>query len=104
VRRIHRKSINNYSPGNGNKHDSESLPEAYRRAGPYLNIGFVLAGSVLLFTWLGITLDHRWSTQPWLTVVGAFFGIFTGFYHFFKTIMSEQKKQQNQLDKHQDKK
>jgi F0F1-type ATP synthase assembly protein I len=66
-----------------------------------LNIGFVLAGSVLLFTWLGVTLDKHWSTHPWLTVVGAFLGIFTGFYHFIKTILNEQKKQQNQFKKNQ---
>lgn len=90
--RIQRKLLNNSSPENGENHKSDSLPTAYRRVAPYLNIGFVLAGSVLFFTWLGFTLDKRWATRPWLTVLGAFLGIFTGFYHFIKIIQSEEKK------------
>jgi len=94
VVRIPRNSLNNSSPENGENHKSDSLPAAYRKLAPYLNIGFVLAGSVLFFTWLGFTLDKRWSTQPWLTVLGAFLGIFTGFYHFIKIILVEEKKDQ----------
>jgi F0F1-type ATP synthase assembly protein I len=94
VARIPRKSLNNFSPENPENQKSESLPAAYRKIAPYLNIGMVLAGSVLFFTWLGFILDKHWSTRPWLTVVGAFLGIFTGFYHFIKIILSEEKKDQ----------
>src|SRR5512137_2817119 len=76
VGRIQRNLQNNSSPENSEYQKSDSLSAAYRKIGPYMNIGFVLAGSVLFFTWLGFTLDKHWSTHPWLTVVGAFLGIF----------------------------
>jgi F0F1-type ATP synthase assembly protein I len=70
----------------------ESLVEAYRKAGPYLNIGLVWALAVLFFTWLGIELDKKLNTAPWLTVTGALVGIAAGFYHFIKTVLNENKK------------
>jgi F0F1-type ATP synthase assembly protein I len=94
VARIPRKSLNNSSLENTENKKSDSLPAAYRKITPYLNIGLVLAGSVLFFTWLGFTLDKHWSTRPWLTVIGAFLGIFTGFYHFIKIILNEERKGQ----------
>ncbi len=68
---------------------SENLAEAYRKVGPYLNIGVVWMASVLIFTWIGITLDKKWDTKPWLTLTGAILGIITGFYHFIKTVLSQ---------------
>ncbi|RQW03377.1 MAG: AtpZ/AtpI family protein [Calditrichaeota bacterium] len=69
----------------------ESLGEAYRKAAPYLNVGTVWFLSVLIFTWIGIKLDERWDTTPWLTVAGAVIGVVSGFYHFIKTVMQEDK-------------
>lgn len=72
-----------------------SLAEAYRKLAPYLNIGYVMAASIALFTWLGYFLDKRWQTFPWLTITGAVLGIVTGFYNFFKTVFLLDKKNQN---------
>lgn len=69
----------------------EGLGEAYRRLAPYLNIGYVWAASVIAFTLLGIYLDKRFSTKPWLTLVGALLGIVTGFYNFIKTVTRQEK-------------
>lgn len=69
--------------------NTESLSEAYRKLAPYLNIGIVWMASVLLFTWIGITLDKKWETKPWLTLLGAILGIVTGFYHFIKTVLRD---------------
>jgi F0F1-type ATP synthase assembly protein I len=68
----------------------ESFAQVYRKLGPYLNIGLVWAVAVLFFTWIGFKLDARWDTKPWLTTAGAIFGIITGFYHFIKTVMTEE--------------
>jgi len=74
---------------NNNSKYSENLSEAYRKVGPYLNIGVVWMASVLFFTWIGITLDTKLDTKPWLTLTGAILGIVTGFYHFIKTVLSQ---------------
>lgn len=92
MRKIYRKAPNSLSSPEKKIKNIESFAESYRKIAPYLNIGLVMAGSVIFFVWLGITLDNHWGTYPWLTVVGAFLGIFTGFYHFIKTIQSEEKK------------
>ncbi len=93
--KIYRKTPNNLTSPEKKLKNIESFAESYRKIAPYLNIGLVMAGSVIFFVWLGITLDNHWKTYPWLTVAGAFFGIFTGFYHFIKTIQSEEKKKDN---------
>jgi F0F1-type ATP synthase assembly protein I len=81
---------NNHNNSQSNKSNQiESFAQAYRKFGPYLNIGMVWALSVLFFTWIGIKLDEYWEIKPWLTTAGAVFGIITGFYHFIKTVMTE---------------
>ena len=72
-----------------------SLGEAYRKLSPYLNIGYVMAASIALLTWLGYVLDKKWDTYPWLTITGALLGIVTGFYNFFKTVFAMQNKDGN---------
>ncbi len=96
--KIYRKPENSSSSKQKKYKDFESFTESYRKISPYVNIGLVMAGSVLFFVWLGVTLDNRWATHPWMTVIGAGLGIFTGFYHFFKTIQSEEKKSQRLSD------
>lgn len=77
------------SPEKNNSKHPENLVEVYRKLAPYLNVGVVWMASVLLFTWIGLTFDKKWETKPWLTLVGAILGIVTGFYHFIKTVLSE---------------
>lgn len=72
-----------------------SLSEAYRKLAPYLNIGYFFAASVTLMIFLGYYLDKKWETDPWLTVCGAILGIAIGFYNFFKTVFSIEKKKNN---------
>ncbi len=74
----HRKSKSNST--------LSSLSDTYRKLSPYFNIGYVFAASVALLTFLGHYLDQRWGTNPWLTLIGAILGIFTGFYNFFRTV------------------
>ncbi len=79
----------------------ESLADAYRKAAPYLNIGYVWASSVILFTLLGWFLDKQWDTRPYLTIIGAFLGVVTGFYNFIKTVFSLEKKQEKKVEENQ---
>jgi F0F1-type ATP synthase assembly protein I len=87
---MNRKNLNKQnSPEKNNSKNPENIVEVYRKLAPYLNVGVVWMASVLLFTWIGLTLDKKWETKPWLTLVGAILGIVTGFYHFIKTVLSE---------------
>lgn len=74
-------------PGEG-----DSIASAYRKAGPYIDASWQLAGSVGLGALGGWWLDRRLGTSPWLLVGGALFGIGTGFYLFFKILMNLNRK------------
>ncbi len=65
----------------------QSFSEQVRKVAPYLNLGVVLVACVGMGVALGYWLDERWNTKPWLLLAGSLFGIATGFYHFFKTIL-----------------
>src|SRR3954465_16092955 len=64
----------------------EGVGSAYRRAGPYIDASWQLAGAVGLGTLLGWWLDKKLGTGPWLLVCGSIFVIGVGFYLFFKIL------------------
>ncbi len=73
--------------------DLSSLAEGYRKAGPYMSASTQLVGAVGLCTWLGIWLDRKLGNEvPWLTMLGAAFGMTAGFIGFFKTVLGTKKK------------
>ena len=57
------------------KGQGENIASAYRKAGPYIDASWQLAGSVGLGTVLGWFLDKKLHTGPWLLVVGALVGL-----------------------------
>lgn len=73
--------------GSKNRADSKGLLKVYREIAPYLNIGYTLVFSILLFTYIGQYLDKRWDIAPWMTLAGAMCGIAVGFYHFLKVAL-----------------
>ena len=44
------------------------------------NFGFMILVPTLLGLWLGLTLDNRFDTKPWLTLIGIVLGNGIGFY------------------------
>lgn len=86
---------NKNDSSNSSKSTLSSLSEAYRNLAPYLNIGYFFAASVTLFTLLGYYLDKKLQTNPWLTLCGAVIGIGIGFFNFFRTVSSIDKKESN---------
>jgi F0F1-type ATP synthase assembly protein I len=65
--------------------------EAYRKAGPYLGAVWSLIGSVGVWTAVGLWLDRKFNTAPWLVVVGSLGGMGVGFYVFFKRLSAADK-------------
>jgi ATP synthase protein I len=70
----------------------EGIASSYRKAGPYIDASWQLAGAVGAGTLAGWWLDRKLGTGPWLLVGGALFGIGIGFYLFFKILMNIEKK------------
>lgn len=65
------------------------LAEGYRKASPYIAASTSLVAAVGVFTGLGIWLDRKFGTLPWLTLVGVVVGMTGGFISFFRTVLSK---------------
>ena len=50
------------------------------------SVGVTLAVSVGVGVYVGNWLDHRWGTEPWLTVVGLLLGSAAGFIELWRVI------------------
>jgi len=64
------------------------VADSYRRAAPYLDASWQLAGSVALWTLIGWFADRKLHTTPWLLVGGSVLGTGLGFYLFFKSVLA----------------
>ena len=65
----------------GSKEPQDSFIVAW---GLYGAIGFQLAAMVVGGLIVGQWLDSRWSTTPWLTLVGLIVGSIGGFYNLIR--------------------
>ena len=74
------------------------LAAAYRRAGPYLNLGIEFAASFILCLFAGKWLDGKLGTAPYLMLAGLALGIAVGFLNLYRTAMrlQEREKQERQ--------
>ncbi len=63
------------------------LAEGYRKASPYLAASTSLVAAVGVFTGLGVWLDRKLDSSPWLTLLGAVVGMTGGFISFFKAAL-----------------
>jgi F0F1-type ATP synthase assembly protein I len=66
-----------------------------------LGLQFVIA--ILLCMYIGMWLDKKLNTGPWLMMIGALIGASAGFYSMYSVMMSENKKydeqhQHNKID------
>ena len=65
------------------------LAAGYRKASPYIAASTSLAAAVGVFTGVGVWLDRRFGTSPWLTLLGMLFGMTGGFISFFRTVLKK---------------
>jgi ATP synthase protein I len=59
--------------------------------GPYFGLGLQLAATVIVMVFLGIWLDGKFNSSPWLTIVCSFLGIASAMYSFLKTVLKSDK-------------
>jgi len=70
-----------------NQKNEESRKKWLNTYGRYAGIGFQMAGSILLFTWLGKLADDSMENKnSLLTLAGAVVGITLGMYFLFKAV------------------
>ena len=60
-----------------------------RQLAPYMNLGGVLAGCIIIGALFGHWLDTKLGTEPGFLLGGSLFGIASGFYHFFKVVLKK---------------
>jgi len=70
----------------------KNAANSYQKAAPYINISYVLIGSIAMLGMLGWWLDEQLLTRPLLTVFGILGGLFLGLYNLFKVIRKLDKK------------
>ena len=71
--------------------NSNNLNKIYRELAPYMGLGIQLALTVAVMVFLGIWLDKKFETSPYLTIAGAFIGVFAALYNFIKTVLKSDK-------------
>jgi F0F1-type ATP synthase assembly protein I len=69
-----------------NKNKNPLNINLFKDYAPYLGLGIQLAATITAMVFIGIWLDGKLSTSPYLTLLFSFLGIFTGMYHFIKSI------------------
>jgi len=62
------------------------INSAFRKAGPYLNIGYTLLGGIIVFGYLGNWLDKKTDSAPLFLITGLFIGLALGFYNMVKVL------------------
>ncbi len=77
---------------NFKKSGKSDLNNAFHKATPYLNIGYVLIGSVVFFAIVGNWFDKKFDYQPLFLIIGLFVGLILGFYHMIKVIQELERK------------
>jgi F0F1-type ATP synthase assembly protein I len=60
---------------------------ATKQAGEVLGVGMQFAGAIILFLFLGMWLDARLGTEPWLLLIGVLVGAVAGFASMYRQLV-----------------
>lgn len=71
------------------RRDEERPTSVWAEQGKYLGYGMNLALMTLLSFFLGLWLDGKLGSTPWLALGGAFFGGVVGFYNLYAHVILE---------------
>ncbi len=75
--------------GGSDQSDEEVPTSVWAEQGKYLGYGMTFAMATILFFFLGLWLDGKLGTTPWLAFGGAFFGGGTGLYNLYAHVILE---------------
>ena len=70
----------------------KNLSDSFNKAGPYINISYVLIASIAMLGALGWWIDKRSGTEPLFIITGIFAGFFLGLYNLFHVLKNLEKK------------
>lgn len=70
----------------GDKKDNGEGKKFVQSVGPYIGLGLQLAATVVVMVFIGVWLDGKFNTTPYLTVLCSLLGIFAALYNFIKTV------------------
>jgi F0F1-type ATP synthase assembly protein I len=70
----------------------KSLADSYKKALPYINISYVLFGSIAMLGALGWWIDKHSGSTPLFFIIGVLSGFFLGLYNLFKVIKRLEKR------------
>jgi F0F1-type ATP synthase assembly protein I len=70
----------------------KNLSDSFKKAGPYINISYVLIASIAMLGALGWWIDQRSGTEPLFIITGIFAGFFLGMYNLFQVLKKLEKK------------
>lgn len=79
------RGVNDPKPGaDGGQPPRKPLSSGAEFAG----VGLQLGATIALSAWLGIWLDRRLESSPWLTILMVFVGAGAAFYSIYRRVMS----------------
>ena len=67
-----------------------SFQNIINQAGPAASASYTLIASLLIFIFIGYSLDNSFDSSPLWLIVGLMFGLVVGFYQLFKTFIWKQ--------------
>jgi len=70
----------------------KNLSDSFKKAGPYINISYVLIASIAMLGALGWWVDQRSGTAPLFFITGVLAGFFLGMYNLFQVLKKLEKK------------
>ena len=77
----------------------KNLNKAIKEIAPYTGLGLQLTITVLIFWFIGKTIDDKYGTEPLWMITGSIFGIIIGMYNFIKSVIDLTKKKKDENDK-----
>jgi ATP synthase protein I len=69
------------------KDDDSNQEQKFSDIGNYLGLGLQLAVTVGAMVFVGIWLDNKFNTNPWMTLGCSFLGIIAALYSFIKAVL-----------------
>jgi ATP synthase protein I len=66
------------------------------QTGDLAGVGLQFAGSIILFLLVGMWLDRKLGTDPWLLIVGVFTGGTAGFWSMYRRLVVEPRKRERE--------